>query len=165
MLTDDTETPVATDDAAPRVSFEIIACEWCGVDFKRVKGLRGRPRLFCCDECKDADARMRQAESAIAATIGRMSPERARALRSRLWRLANEAGNVAGRERGVEKVIRVRDEWKPALDCPSRGGTSREAAEAAGVDLDTLGTWRKHSAFREWLDEKRRKAARTTSEE
>ena len=153
--TADTAAPETT---KPTFGTEIASCSWCGIPFTRSVGNRGRPRLFCCDECKDAETRMNQAESLIAQTIGRMDPERARSLRRRLWSAAN-AVNVAGRERAAStKAVAVRPEWKPALDALVDGASNALAAEAAGVEVATILAWRKAKSFRRYLDNARRRA-------
>lgn len=153
-----TETAVVDTRTA---SNEAVACEWCGIDFVRPVGRVGRPRLFCCDECKDAAARMIQIESLLASTVSRMSKARASEIRRRLWSMANAAGNVAGR--GVEasrKPVAVRPEWALAARVLVEGGTNEDAAKAAGVEPNMIRAWRKAPAFRRHLDNARRAGAK-----
>lgn len=146
-----------TKQASKPATFEIVSCPWCGQDFRRTSGRRGRPRLHCSDACKEAEVRLRQAEAAIQATIRRMGKDEAKALRRRLWGMANLT-NTAGRDLDAP-APRVPAKWVPALEILLGGGTKTEAAIAAGIDEATLAKWARSTTWGEWLAHGRREAA------
>ena len=78
---------------------ENIRCECCSNQFERPVGRRGRPRLYCDDDCKELVARLAQLETLIERKMsgpGSFDPGAASALRGQLWSMANRA-NALGR--------------------------------------------------------------------
>ena len=65
-------------------------CEWCDTRYVDPnEGKRGRPRLYCSTECKDASAALNVLFLKVDQTIGRMSVNKWREHKRTLVQIAN----------------------------------------------------------------------------